>query len=113
MIGFVSLASCSKILHILLIAVLGQQAAPTGVLRGHITQDGQPVVGATISLFLLNEQASGYTKNIVSKTDDTGAYKLSLAPADYVLLVSNGARRLFQGEVAVQTGSRERYSSQF
>jgi hypothetical protein len=99
MINFGSLASSNNIPTMLLIVLLGQQF--TGVLRGHITQDSHPLVGATISLFRLNQQASGYNETIVSKTDGTGAYRLRLPSGLYVLLVSNGGRRLYQGEISI------------
>jgi len=96
--------SFSSIGTILVIALMSQQAGNTGALHGHITLDGQPVASATISLFRLNQEASGFTENISSKSDGSGLYEFrGLVPSEYVLLVSSGNRRLYQGKITIAT----------
>src|SRR5580704_6378453 len=75
----------------------------TGSLRGQVMLDGQPVAHAAISLLLLRPTVPGaYGINIVSRTNENGAYEVaSLPKGDYVLLVWKQGIRLYQGKVHV------------
>jgi hypothetical protein len=85
-------------LCLLLVCGLGQ--SPNNILHGEVTQDGHPVAGAVVSIYLLTPQ--GYAKTIVSNTNTDGGYFFATIPkGDYAVLINNGDTRLYQGMITI------------
>ena len=77
-------------------------AHASSLLSGKITVDGNPVSDAVVTLYLLDEKQSSYTKSITSKSSDRGLYRFEGLPnGNYVLIVMKGDQRIYQGKIVV------------
>ena len=77
-------------------------AHASSLLSGKVTVDGNPVSDAVVTVYLLDEKQSSYTKSITSKTSDTGLYRFEGLPnGNYVLIVMKGDQRIYQGKIVV------------
>jgi hypothetical protein len=96
--NFKSLAFISALLF--LVCAAGQ-IGNAEVLRGQVTVGNQPVSDAVVSVFLL-AAAGGYSRTIATKTDSSGNYRFDvLQKGEYIMLVSKGSTRLYQGRLLV------------
>jgi len=96
--NFKSLAFISAMLFLVCVAA---QTGRAEVLRGRVTVGHQPVSGAVVSVFLL-DATGGYSKTIATRTDASGNYRFDvLQNGEYIMLVSKGSARLYQGRLLV------------
>lgn len=83
-----------------LCAAWAQSSSSNIILHGEVTQEGEPIAGALVSIYLLTP--SGYAKNIVSTTNDKGGYFFGpLQKGNYAMLVNKGDTRLYQGMITI------------
>jgi hypothetical protein len=77
------------------------QTSGRSTLSGRITVDGNPFSEAVVTVYLLNKAQSGYDKSISSRTSGNGLYRFeALTSGSYVLVVTKGSQRLYQGKIA-------------
>ena len=94
-----------RLAFLLLISCMGLKLwgqMVSAVVEGRVRlESGSPLPNAIISAYLLTQEATGYTANIVSTTDDKGAFRMKLNYGNYIFLVTKGGARLYQGTLAV------------
>lgn len=99
----ISLVSSINAILLVLIFVLPTNAR-SGAIRGVVSFERQPVSDALVSLYLRTPSGSSYVSSYVSKTNSKGEYRLdSLPVGDYIVIVSKGDTRIYQGIVKIDS----------
>jgi hypothetical protein len=79
---------------------LAAQASDSVILHGRVTHGSNPVSGAVVLLYNVDEAGSSYNSQIATKTELDGAYNFSnLKPGMYIIIVTLDGERLYQGEI--------------
>lgn len=86
-------------------AASGSAQGTLAGLQGVVNASGSPLRDCTVSAYQIDVAQQKAVQTIVSRTQEDGSYAFrSLRPGSYVLLVTCGGERVFQGMADVKAG---------